>query len=298
LLVDRFGRRVKGLRISVTDRCNLNCFYCHREGCLHGYREMTAEEIIKIVEIAKELGIEEVKLTGGEPALREDLEEILGGMPKSLEISMTTNATLLSDRADKLADAGLRRINVDLPTLNEEKYRWITGKSLLKQAMGGLQAAMDAGLRPIKINMVLLNGINVNEVEKMLEFCADNGFVLQLIELLPVNDGLSKFWYDLKPIEKKLEESAIRIEQREIHWRKKYVMPRGEVEIVRPMHNSEFCLHCNRLRLTSDGYLKPCLMRNDNLVDVLGALRSGNSGRVKEAFLRVTELRQPYFADE
>jgi cyclic pyranopterin phosphate synthase len=259
---------------------------------------MTAKEIIKIVEIAKELGIEEVKLTGGEPALREDLEEILGGMPKSLEISMTTNATLLSDRADRLADAGLRRINVDLPTFNEEKYRWITGKHLLKQAMEGLQAAMDAGLKPIKINMVLLNGINVDEVEKMLEFCADNGLVLQLIELLPVNDGLSKFWYDLKPIEKKLEESATRIEQREMHWRKKYVMPRGEVEIVRPMHNSEFCLHCNRLRLTSDGYLKPCLMRNDNLVDVLGALRSGNSERVKEAFLRATELRQPYFADE
>jgi cyclic pyranopterin phosphate synthase len=259
---------------------------------------MTAEEIIKIVEIAKELGIEEVKLTGGEPALREDLEEILKGMTKSLEISMTTNATLLSNRVDRLADAGLKRINVDLPTLNEEKYQWITGKHLLKQAMEGLQAAMDAGLRPIKINMVLLNGINVNEVEKMLEFCADNGFVLQLIELLPVNDGLSKFWYDLKPIEKKLEESAIRIEQREMHWRKKYVMPRGEVEIVRPMHNSEFCLHCNRLRLTSDGYLKPCLMRNDNLVDVLGALRSGNSGRVKEAFLHATELRQPYFANE
>lgn len=298
MLVDRFGRRVKGLRISVTDRCNLNCFYCHREGCRHGYREMTAKEIIKIVEIAKELGIEEVKLTGGEPTLREDLEEILEGIPKSLEISMTTNATLLSNRADRLADAGLRRINVDLPTLNEEKYQWITGKPLLKQAIEGLQAAMNAGLRPIKINMVLLNEINVDEVEKMLEFCADNGLVLQLIELLPVNDGLSKCWYDLRPIEKKLEESATRIEQREMHWRKKYVMSRGEVEIVQPMHNSEFCLHCNRLRLTSDGYLKPCLMRNDNLVDVLGALRSGNSERVKEAFLRATELRQPYFVNE
>jgi cyclic pyranopterin phosphate synthase len=259
---------------------------------------MTAEEITKIVEVAKELGIEEVKLTGGEPALREDLEEIIEGMPKDLEISMTTNATLLSDRADRLADAGLRRINVDLPTLNEKKYQWITGKPLLKQAIKGLQAAMNAGLKPIKINMVLLNGVNVDEVERMLEFCADNGLILQLIELLPVNDGLSKFWYDLKPIEKRLEDSAIRVEQREMHWRRKYVMSKGEVEIVRPMHNSEFCLHCNRLRLTSDGYLKPCLMRNDNLVDVLGALRSGNPKRVKEAFLRATELRQPYFVDE
>jgi len=295
LLVDGWGRRVKGLRISLTPDCNLNCFYCHREGCAGGERTMKTHEVIELVKMAGELGIREIKLTGGEPTLRGDLEEILKGMPRDMHTSMTTNAILLPTLAERLAEAGLERINVDLPTLDEGRYQWITGKPLLKQAMEGIQAALRAGLTPIKINMVVLKGVNADEVERMMKFCSGNGLVLQLIEFLPPNNGLSQFWFDLRPIENTLEKMASRVETREMHLRRKYFTADGEVEVVRPLHNSEFCLHCTRLRLTPDGYLKPCLLRNDNLVDVLGPLREGNGEEVKRAFLLATERREPYF---
>jgi len=295
LLVDRFGRTIKGLRISLTYDCNLDCFYCHREGCARGNRSMSAEEIAQTIERARELGIQEVKLTGGEPTLRKDLEEIVRNISRNMDVSMTTNATLLPAVVEKLAEAGLKRINVDLPTLDENRYQFITGRPLLSRALEGIREAVGVGLKPIKVNMVLLRGVNVDEVEKMLNFCAENGLILQLIEFLPFNDGLSHFWFDLRPIEKMLEERAIRIERREMHLRKRYLTPEGEVEIVRSLHNSEFCLHCTRLRLTPNGYLKPCLMRNDNLVDLLGALRTGDKEKVREAFFRAVQLREPYF---
>ncbi len=256
---------------------------------------MKTHEVIELIRTAGELGIQEVKLTGGEPTLREDLEEILRGVPPHMHVSMTTNATLLPTLADRLAEAGLERINVDLPTLDENRYQRITGKPLLKQAMEGIQAALRAGLTPIKINMVVLKGVNADEVERMMKFCAENGLILQLIEFLPPNNGLSRFWLDLRPIEAMLEKNAKRVEVREMHLRRKYFTADGEVEVVRPLHNSEFCLHCTRLRLTPDGYLKPCLLRNDNLLDVLGPLREGNGGEVRRAFLLANERREPYF---
>lgn len=295
---DRFGRPLTGLRISVTERCNLNCFYCHREGCPSGSREMGAGEIGEIVGLAKGFGMRKIKLTGGEPLLREDIVEIVTAVTAQgmREVSMTTNGTLLAGVAGELAEAGLDRINVSLDTLDGATYKRITGKGLLREVLEGIDAAIDAGLTPVKINMVLLKGVNEGEVEQMVAFACGRGAILQLIELLPLEEGLEVYRCGLDEIEDDLRARAVAVRtRRSMHARKRYVLLEGEVEIVHPMHNSEFCAHCSRLRLTPDGYLKPCLMRNDNLVNVLSPLRAGNLDGAREAFRETIARREPYF---
>lgn len=314
---DRFGRPLTGLRISVTDECNLNCFYCHSEGCPPGSHEMTASEIGKIVELATEFGVRKIKLTGGEPLLRKDIAEVVAAVakPKIDDISMTTNGILLAGIADELASAGLNRINISLDTLDEVTYERITGKRLLREVLKGIDAALDAGLTPVKLNMVLLAGVNEHEVEWMIEFASERGVVLQLIELL---DGpgidFTSYHSSLDDVERRLQARAIAVKtRRSMQARKKYILPmplashpcelhtpvksqtRGEVEVVKPMHNSEFCMHCTRLRMTPDGRLKPCLMRNDNLVDALSYIRANDREGARAAFAEAIARREPYF---
>jgi len=298
---DRFGRPLTGLRISVTERCNLNCFYCHREGCPSGSHEMGAAEIGEIVGLAKEFGVRKIKLTGGEPLLRDDIIEVVTAVTArgAKEVSMTTNGTLLAGVAGELAEAGLDRVNVSLDTLDEATYERITGKGLLREVFEGIDAAIDAGLTPVKINMVLLKGVNEGEVERMVAFASGRGVILQLIELLPLSGGLEAYRCGLDEIEDTLRARAVAVRTRLLmQARKRYVLPGGEVEVVRPMHNSEFCAHCSRLRLTPDGYLKPCLMCNDNLVNVLSPLRTGKLDGAREAFREAIARREPYFKRE
>jgi len=299
---DRFGRPITGLRISVTDKCNLACFYCHNEGfSSRGERLMSAEEIGKIVELAVEFGVRKIKLTGGEPLLREDIIEVLRAIPKPPieEVSMTTNGTLLAGLAQDLKEAGLDRVNMSLDTLEPETYALITGKSVLEDVLAGVESALKAKLKPLKINMVLLDGVNDGEVDRMFEYASSEGAILQLIELLqtPLNErSFAGCHLDLDEIERRFGERALSVETRyTMHARRKYLLPEGEVEFVRPMHNSEFCMHCTRLRLTHDGYLKPCLMRNDNLVDVLSCLREGSADGVRKAFKEAILRRAPHF---
>ena len=296
---DRFDRPLTGLRVSVIEECNLNCFYCHREGCPSGSREMSPEEIGKIVGLSTRFGVRKIKLTGGEPLLREDIVEIVRAVkaPKVKEVSLTTNGTLLAKFAAELAEAGLDRVNISLDTLDERTYAWITKKPMLRGVLQGIDAAVDVGLKPVKLNMVLLAGVNEHEVEPMITYASERGIVLQLIELLHTNRGdLAKYYCSLDDIERKLQAQTIAVKtRRSMQARKKYILPRGEVEVVRPMHNSEFCAHCSRLRLTPDGYLKPCLMRNDNLVDVLSPLQAGNIEATRVAFEEAVAKREPYF---
>lgn len=296
---DKFGRPVTGLRISVTEECNLNCFYCHREGCSAGSRQMSAGEIGKIVQLAKELGMRKVKLTGGEPLLRKDIKEIVAAVTAAgmEEVSMTTNGTLLAKIAAELADAGLNRVNISLDTLDEATYKRITGRQLLHEVFEGIDASLAAGLTPVKLNMVLLSGINEHEVERMINYTSERGIILQLIELLDAGEkNFTIYHHDLADIEQSLRERAIAIRtRRSMQARRKYILPEGEVEAVKPMHNSEFCMHCTRLRLTPDGFLKPCLMRNDNLVDVLSHVRAGDIGKGRSSFLEAVDRREPYF---
>jgi cyclic pyranopterin phosphate synthase len=298
---DRFGRPLIGIRVSVISDCNLNCFYCHSEGCSSGNRQMTAEEIGEAVGLAAEFGVRKVKLTGGEPLLRDDILEVLRAIPKPPieEVSMATNGTLLEGLAHELKEAGLDRVNISLDTLNPETYASITGKPMLEDAIAGVEAAQRAGLKPLKINMVLLKGINDGEVDRMFEYASSKGAILQLIELVrtPLNEqGFASFHLDLEDIERKFGERALSVETRQtMHARRKYLLPEGEVEFVRPMHNSEFCMHCTRLRLTPDGYLKPCLLRSDNLVDLLSHLRAGETEKARAAFEEAIARREPFF---
>ena len=303
VLTDPCGRPVESIRISVTQRCNLGCFYCHQEGeTSQKTTEMTPEEIEKIVNVAASFGIKKVKLTGGEPLIRKDILDIVEKVrdtPRIKEVSMTTNGVLLKAYAESLKESGLARVNVSLDTLKPEKFEEITRLDALKDVVSGIKEAVEVGLHPVKVNMVLLKGLNEDEMSDMIDFTRKNGLILQIIELESPweNELYKRYHVDLGRDEGFLSNMAEKVTVRRMHHRRKYHLCNGgEVEIVKPMHNTEFCQYCNRIRVTSDGKLKPCLFRNDNLVDLLGPLRKGASKEtLKRLFLKAVERRKPYF---
>lgn len=287
---DRFGRRVTNLRVSLTQSCDQDCLYCHEEGQWSRFSsgEMSTEDVVELVEVAKDRGVEKVKLTGGEPLLRPDLEEIVERVSPGLrDVSMTTNGTLLADRAEDLAEAGLDRVNVSLDSLDPDVYRLVTGGEV-EDAVAGIEAAVEADLYPVKVNVVALRGVNDGDgFEGMVEFAKERDVIVQLIELLDTGeDYFEQYHHDLEDVEASLRERAERVERREMHNRAKYFFDGAEVEVVRPVENADFCSNCTRLRVTSDGKFKPCLMREDNLVDV--------DEDVEAAFLEAVSRRSPY----
>jgi cyclic pyranopterin phosphate synthase len=253
--------------------------------------------------VAASLGIRRVKLTGGEPTLRKDLVEIvrrIASIPTINEISMTTNGILLENLAPELKHAGLNRVNVTIDSLRPNVYSLITRHGSLNSALRGLKAAVSNGLTPVKINFVVLKSVNDSEVQDLIRFSSEAGAILQLIELVSKDDNSEfyrKYHPDLEVIEDKLRARATKIIDRGMNKRQKYILPNGaEVEVVRPMHNTEFCLNCHRIRLTSDGKLKPCLMREDNLIDILTPARQGASDRtLTELILQAVKLREPFY---
>ncbi|MBN1195653.1 MAG: GTP 3',8-cyclase MoaA [Methanomicrobiaceae archaeon] len=290
LLRDPYNRPVTNIRMSLTPKCNLRCIYCHAEGEVEPDDEMTTAEIAEILEVAARFGIKSVKFTGGEPMVRSDLPDIIASVPEGLESSLTTNGTLLAPVARELREAGLSRVNISLDSLQPERYRRITGKDMLGDVLAGIDAALDAGLTPIKLNMVVLKGINDDEIEDVIGFVRNNrDLILQLIELMEFNACTDHV--DVSELEKSLASRSKTIITRRMHHRKKYCFDGAEVEVVRPLHNTEFCAFCNRLRVTSDGKLKPCLLRNDNHVDIRGVHGSELEDLFKEAVAR----RAPYF---
>jgi cyclic pyranopterin phosphate synthase len=304
VLTDNCGRPLLNLRISITQRCNFRCDYCHKEGegCSRGIsEEMTVDEIVRIARIAVSLDISRIKLTGGEPLMRKDLCDIvkgISGISGLNDLSLTTNGSFLAFEAEKLRKCGLKRLNISLPTLNPEKYHKLTDGTL-DNAVEGVKAAVAAGLNPVKLNMVILNGINVDDVPEMMDFASQTGTILQLIELDPVNvtdDYFSAYHKFLDAYEEMLQQKAVKIDTRRfMHNRHVYHLPCVTVEVVHPTENGEFCAHCTRLRVTSNGMLKTCLMRNDNLIDVLTPLRGGASDEeLKALFLRANQIREPY----
>jgi cyclic pyranopterin phosphate synthase len=263
--------------------------------------KMSVEEIVRIAKTAVSLGISRIKLTGGEPLMRKDLCEIVKGIaavPGLKDLSLTTNGMLLGAMAKELRVCGLKRVNISLPTLNSETYHKLTGGKL-EDALAGVKAAIEAGFCPVKLNMVVLKGVNVADVSDMIEFAGETGVILQLIELDPINVS-SEYYHAhhrfLDEQEAMLRDSALSIETRRfMHNRLIYHLPNVTVEVVHPIENSEFCLHCTRLRVTSDGKLKPCLMRNDNLTDILTPMRNGASDEdLKQLFTQANLLREPY----
>ena len=304
-MVDPYGRPITSVRVSITQECNLHCLYCHKEGenaPSSEYREMTPEELKRVIEVLESFGVKHVKLTGGEPLMRQDVQEIVEGISSVngiSEVSMTTNGTRLLDLAKPLKDCGLARVNVSLDTLKPETYKKITGVDAIEEVLSGIKRAVEVGLRPVKVNMVLLKGVTDGEVGSMIQFARSHGLVLQLIELeSPGEDGFyRKYHSDLTKLEEQLRMKVEKVTVRSMHHRRKYHLSDGvEVEVVRPMHNTEFCRYCNRIRITSDGKFKPCLFRSDNHVDFLNPLRKGASTEDLESlFLEAVKRRRPYF---
>ncbi len=304
-LKDNCGRPLLNLRISITQRCNIHCAYCHREGEVQransSAEKMTLEEIVRISKVAVSLGIYRIKLTGGEPLMRQDICEIvrcIAAIPGLRDISMTTNGILLDTLAKPLFKAGLKRVNISLPTLNLETYNKLTGGKL-ENALAGIKAAIEAGFSPVKLNMVVLRGVNVADVPEMIEFARELGVILQLIELDPVNVSREYFVKHHRLLDEQeaiLRDTAVKIETRRLMQNRLiYHLPDVTVEVVHPTENSDFCMHCTRMRVTSDGKLKPCLMRNDNLVDILTPLRNGATDEeLKELFTKANLLREPF----
>lgn len=273
---------------------------------------MTPEEIEKIVKVLLRYNVRKVKLTGGEPMLRRDILEIVERLGRlDLEdLSMTTNGTRLISMAKKLKKAGLRRVNISLHTVSSEKYCWITrtmssrdGRTRYDYTVDAIKAAVDAGLNPVKLNVVVMKNVNHDELDSLIEFSSIFGgkVILQLIEL--VEEGISdkefynRYYYNLRKIEERLERIATKIVTRSLHMRRQYLLPNGVwVEVVRPNNNYEFCMHDDRIRITHDGKFKPCLMRDDKLVDFLEPLRAGVSEEeLEKLFFKAIKLREPYY---
>jgi cyclic pyranopterin phosphate synthase len=303
MTVDRYNRPIINLRIAITQQCNLECFYCHHEGQFLSSVNMTPEEIATIASISTEFGVRKLKITGGEPLLRSDLSEIilrLHQLPLIEEISIVTNGRILTlEKAKELKKNGLARVNISLPSTREDVYKRVTGASL-NEATAGIDSAISAGLDPVKINTVVIRGINDSEIEQLIGYAERHGVILQLIELESVNGdehSYLDYHYPLDEIEKKIAGIAKSVRTRRyMQARRVYTLDNAKVEIVKPIENTAFCMNCTRIRLTSDGMLKPCLMRNDNLVDILTPLRThADHDELRATFSKAIALREPYW---
>ena len=307
VVLDPFGRPVRSMRVSVTQRCSLACDYCHKEGQAPATEEMMPEEIRRIVGVAVSLGVRKVKITGGEPLMREDLAEIVEGIsPMLSEVSLTTNGHGLDEAIGRLKRAGLKRINVSLHSLDPEVYGRLCGTDGVDSVVRGIESAVEAGLTPVKVNMVVIKGFNDREIPRMMDFCAKAGAILQLIEYETSKEDSkdSRFkdrYFSLADTERDLASRADSVAHNELHGRRRYTVRTSEgkveVEFVRPMHNSEFCRNCTRIRLSSDGHLKPCLLDRTGELDALGMLRKGASDPdLRDLFLSAVAARRPYWS--
>ena len=303
---DKYERPILSLRITITNRCNVNCLYCHHDGMVRSKDEMTADELYTICKIAKKIGVKKIRLSGGEPLIRKDIVEIVEKIASLdfKDISLTTNGTFLEEYAEDLKKAGLDRVNVSLDTLNRETYEFITKKDYLESAKKGILKAVEAGLYPVKINMVIMKDINQNEIKDMFKFCRDNDIVLQIIELIESencdDDKFSEdYHYKLDDVEKELADIADEVRERKfMQGRKKYYINGGEIEVVKPVDNATFCANCSRLGITPDGKIKPCLLRNDNLVELISHIRNNESEeKLEEIFLSGIYKREPFNKD-
>jgi len=301
-LVDPFGRRVEYLRLSVTDKCNLRCFYCLPEG-FRGFEEpgnwLRFDEIERVIAAFADLGVNRVRITGGEPLVRRDLPQLasrLAALPGIEDLSLSTNATLLQRHAGELREAGISRINVSLDSLRPERFEQITGGSL-KPVLDGLVAAKAAGFAPIKINMLALRDINDDEFEAMVAFCLEHDFTLRFIEAMPVGStgrNASDHYLDLQTVRKRLERSFELLPG---------VMPGGgparyvqvggtdlRIGFITPI-SQHFCATCNRVRLAVDGTLYLCLGQ-DHQYPLRPLLRRGISDAgLRDAIIEALTLK-------
>ncbi len=286
-LFDSWQRQINYLRISVTDHCNLSCVYCSVGSVPHLPRSeiLSYEEIQRVVQVAASMGISKVRLTGGEPLLRADLDKLVWMISRIEgidDISLTSNGILLSNYAVELKEAGLKRVNVSLDTLKEDRFKRITGRDKLEEVLSGIEVARLAGLNPVKINMVVLQGINEDETIDFARMSTSQGWHVRFIEFMPFGAAKAEVLETVSARE--IQERIQSLGKLEPYTGKTgngparyYRLPgaRGTIGFITPM-TEHFCHTCNRLRLTSDGQLRPCLLDDDE-VNLKEALRNGAS---------------------
>ena len=278
-LIDPFGREHDYLRISVTDQCNLRCLYCMPEEGMEFMPQdklLKFEEITDVVRVGAKLGIKKLRITGGEPLVRPGLDRLiadLAAIPGIEDISLTTNGLLLGKSAKALKAAGLKRVNISLDTLDATRFRMIARRGELSKVLQGIEAAAEAGLEPIKLNMVLLGGLNEDEIGAFLTMSRDYPLHIRFIEYMPIghaDENWRKHYLPLSTVLQKVEEMGLQAERIE------RIVGNGPSEdyriaggigtfgLIHPVSN-HFCENCNRLRLTADGFIKPCLYWVDEL---------------------------------
>lgn len=306
MLVDKYGRPLTTLRISITNKCNYNCVFCHREGEENTPDALTADDIELVSRAAYSLAVKNFKLTGGEPLIRPDVAEIVSRLKeigKDVEVSMTSNGFFLEEYAEKLAEADLDRINVSFHGISTEKYLKMTNVNGKDKVLRGLLAIKEYGI-PVKLNYVLTS-LNADELTSILDFASSMGFNVNVIELIPTGRGRQVFDRLYLPVEKILPiltEKATRIERRDLHNRPVFVLPSGiKVEVIANYCNPSFCMECTRIRLTHDAKLKPCLNTNDNNVDIYKILKNPTLKeqekieKLKDAIRETNLKREPFF---
>ncbi len=303
-LVDPFGRTIEYLRLSVTDRCDLRCRYCLPKG-FDGFAEpegwLRFDEIERVVGAFVRLGVRRVRITGGEPLVRRNLPELaarLAALPGLEDLSLSTNAVRLARLAVPLRAAGIRRLNVSLDSLDPARYAEITGGGKLEKALAGLEAARAAGFDPIKINMVVMRGVNDDKVERMVDFCAAGGYTLRLIETMPMGatgQAASRRYVSLDEIRRRL---AARYELLPATMPgggpARYVQLAGtdlRIGFITPI-SQHFCATCNRVRLSAEGVCYLCLGQ-EHRYDFRPLLRAGASDAALEAAVREAIALKP-----
>ncbi|OZB36423.1 MAG: GTP 3',8-cyclase MoaA [Halothiobacillus sp. 14-56-357] len=303
-LVDPFGRTIDYLRLSVTDRCDLRCFYCMPEG-FNDFEVpehwLTADEIERLLGVMAGMGLRRVRITGGEPLVRRGIEDIvrrIDALPGIRDIALSTNATRLGKMAAPLKAAGVDRINVSLDTLDADRFKQIT-QGKLSKVIDGLMAAKDVGLSPIKLNMVVMKGVNEDDVESVLEFCIEHGFVLRMIETMPIGDtgrNALDYYISLQTIKQRLSARYPLIpviNPVDGAGPARYLQIAGtdtQVGFITPM-SEHFCGTCNRVRLSVDGTMYMCLGQEHNF-SFRPLLRSGiPDDELKEAIIAAIGLK-------
>jgi cyclic pyranopterin phosphate synthase len=301
MLQDRFGRTIDYLRVSVTDRCDLRCSYC-LPARFKGFEEpshwLTFAEIERLVGAFVRLGVKRIRLTGGEPLLRKNLPDLAARLSALglADLSLSTNATQLEKHALALKAAGVTRVNVSLDSLDRQCVNQITGSDSFDRVMAGLQAAKAAQLAPIKLNMVAMRGVNESEIEAMADFAFSNGYILRLIEAMPMGDtGRNTQFLDLGAVRDRLVERYQLVpEVLELgggparYW--KTPEGQGRIGFITPI-SQHFCASCNRVRLTVDGTLYMCLGQ-ESAFEFRPLLRAGASdAELEAAILHAIELK-------
>jgi GTP 3',8-cyclase len=302
-LTDKFGRQITDLRISVTDRCNFRCVYCRSanpENHMAEHALLEWDEYERLARILIDMGIRKIRVTGGEPLVRPGVEDFVARL-KSLgvqDLSMTTNGHLLAERCDRLVAAGLNRINISLDSLDREKFEQITRTKTFDQVLEGIKVAQASPLRPVKVNAVLVRGINDGEVEAFAEFAREHDIVMRFIEFMPldadrawtrdqvvtaaeIHRRISARW-PLVPVIHERSETARKY---------RFADGGGEIGLIAPV-SQPFCGHCSRIRLTADGKLRTCLFSKEDH-DLKFMLRGGATDReIGDAIIAVVHKKE------